>query len=91
MYLKRKEIWVCCLTRDIKALISALTYEDFLGGAVVRIHLLMQEMEEMYFNPWFWKILWRRHGNPLQYSCLGNPMDRGASWAPVHVVINSRT
>ena len=20
----------------------------------------------------------RRHGNPLQYSCLGNPMDRGA-------------
>ena len=21
-----------------------------------------------------------RHGNPLQYSCLGNPMDRGALW-----------
>ena len=21
------------------------------------------------------------HGNPLQYSCLGNPMDRGAWWA----------
>ena len=20
------------------------------------------------------------NGNPLQYSCLGNPMDRGASW-----------
>ena len=25
-----------------------------------------------------------RHGNPLQYSCLGNPMDRGAWWATVH-------
>ena len=24
------------------------------------------------------------HGNPLQYSCLENPMDRGASWATVH-------
>ena len=27
------------------------------------------------------KIPWRRHGNPLQHSCLGNSMDRGASWA----------
>ena len=26
------------------------------------------------------------NGNPLQYSCLGNPMDRGASWATVHGV-----
>ena len=24
------------------------------------------------------------HGNPLQYSCLGNPTDRGAWWATVH-------
>ena len=26
------------------------------------------------------------HGNPLQYSCLENPMDRGAWWAIVHKV-----
>ena len=26
------------------------------------------------------------NGNPLQYSCLGNPMDRGAWWATVHGV-----
>ena len=26
------------------------------------------------------------NGNPLQYSCLGNPMDRGAWWAAVHEV-----
>ena len=25
-----------------------------------------------------------RNGNPLQYSCLGNPMDGGISWATVH-------
>ena len=24
------------------------------------------------------------HGNPLQYSCLENPMDRGAWWATMH-------
>ena len=26
------------------------------------------------------------NGNPLQYSCLGNPMDRGAWWATVQGV-----
>ena len=26
------------------------------------------------------------HGNPLQYSCLKNPMDREAWWATVHTV-----
>ena len=26
------------------------------------------------------------NGNPLQYSCLGNPMDRGAWWVVVHGV-----
>ena len=26
------------------------------------------------------------NGNPLQYSCLGNPMNRGAWWTPVHGV-----
>ena len=30
------------------------------------------------FNPWVRKIPWSRNGNPLQCSCLGNPMDRGA-------------
>ena len=29
------------------------------------------------------------NGNPLQYSCLGNPMDRGACWATVHGVAES--
>ena len=33
----------------------------------------------------------RGHGNPLQYSCLENPMDRGAWWATVHGVTKSQT
>ena len=31
------------------------------------------------------------HGNLLQYSCLGNPMDRGAWWATAHGVGKSQT
>ena len=31
------------------------------------------------------------NGNPLQYSCLENPMDWGAWWAAVHRVTKSRT
>ena len=31
------------------------------------------------------------NGNPLQYSCLENPMDRGVWWATVHVVAESDT
>ena len=31
------------------------------------------------------------NGNPLQYSCVENPMDGGAWWAAVHGVAKSRT
>ena len=31
------------------------------------------------------------NGNPLQYSCLENPMDRGTWWATVHGVAESDT
>ena len=31
------------------------------------------------------------NGNPLQYSCLENPMDGEAWWATVHGVAKSRT
>ena len=31
------------------------------------------------------------NGNPLQYSCLENPIDRGTWWATVHGVAKNRT
>ena len=31
------------------------------------------------------------NGNPVQYSCLENPMDRGAWWATVHGIAKSQT
>ena len=38
------------------------------------------------FYSWVGKFLWRRNGNPLLYSCLRNPTDRGAWQAIVHAV-----
>ena len=34
---------------------------------------------------------WEGNGNPLQYSCRENPMDRGAWWSTVHGVTKSQT
>ena len=31
------------------------------------------------------------HGNPLQYACLGSPMDRGDWWATVQGLVKSQT
>ena len=43
------------------------------------------------FDPWGGRSPGEGHGNPLHYSCLENPMDRGALQAAVHVVAQSRT
>ena len=45
---------------------------------------------------WVWSLGWEDspgegNGNPLQYSCLENPMDGEAWWATVHGVTESRT
>ena len=51
----------------------------------------MQETQELQFHPWVGKAPWSRKRNPLQYSCLEDPMDRGAWQAAVHGVAKSRT
>ena len=43
------------------------------------------------FNPCVGKVPGEGNGNPLQYSCLGNPMDRGVWRATVHGVAKSQT
>ena len=41
--------------------------------------------------PWLGRFPGGGHGNPLQYSCLENPMDRIAWQATVHGVTKSQT
>ena len=43
------------------------------------------------FNPWLGRSPGGGNGNPLQYSYLRNPMDRGAWWTTVHGLIKNWT
>ena len=45
-----------------------------------------RDIRDMGLIPGLERSPGERNGNPLQYSCLGNPMDRGACWATVHSV-----
>ena len=48
-------------------------------------------MVEIFFTLPYTKDFREGDGTPLQYSCLENPMDRGAWWAVVHGVAKSQT
>ena len=49
------------------------------------------DSRDMSSNPGSGRSPGGENGNPLQYSCLENPMDRGAWWATVHGITKSRT
>ena len=52
----------------------------------------MQEMKaDVHLIPWLGQSYGGGLGNPLQCSCLENPMDRGAWWATVHEVAKNQT
>ena len=56
----------------------------FPGGSVVKN--LPANARDMGLIPGLGRSLGGGHGNPLQYSCLENPMDRGAWWVIVHEI-----
>ena len=72
-----------CWTQDKKE--DKRLYLGFSGGSVVKNLPAMQETPGLGRSPR------EGNGNPLQHSCLGNPMDRGAWWAKVHGVTKSLT
>ena len=58
---------------------------DFPGGSVVKNPPANAgDAEDAGLIPGLGRSLREGNGNPLQYSCLGNPTDRGASQATVH-------
>ena len=61
----------------------------FPGGSVIK-HLLASA-GDAGLTPGLGKSPGEGNMNTLQYSCLGNPIDRGAWWATVHGVRKSRT
>ena len=64
----------------------------FPGGSVVRnLPANARDAEDMGSIPGSGRSPGEGNGDPLQYSCLKNPMDRGAWWATVHGVEKSWT
>ena len=61
---------------------------DFPGGTVVKN--LPNNAGDLSSIPGSGRSPGGGNGNPLQYSCLGNPMDRGAWRGTVHAVIKSQ-
>ena len=66
-----------------------LVLTGLLGGSVVKN--LPAKTGDMGSIPGLGRAPGEGNGNPLQYSCLENPMDRGAWWAAVHRVAKSQT
>ena len=56
------------------------------GGASVKKLPANVDVRDVGSVPGLGRSPGGRHSNPLQYSFLGNPMDRGAWWATVHRV-----
>ena len=61
----------------------------FPGGAVVKNPPANADTRDTDSIPGLGRSPEVGNGNPLQYSCLGNPMETGASWAAVHEVAES--
>jgi len=47
------------------------------------------DIRDLSLNPGLGRSPGEGNGNPLQYSCLENPMGRGIWWATVHRVAKS--
>ena len=66
-------------------------YGGFLGGIVVKNPPVnTKNTGDVGSIPGSGRSPGGGNGNPLQYFCQGNPMDRGAWWATVHGVAKSQ-
>ena len=68
------------------------TRQDYPGGSVVENSPVNAgNTGGSGLIPGWGRCLGEGNGNPLQYSCFGNPKDKGALWATVHRVTESWT
>ena len=66
-----------------------MVYPSFSGGSEVKA--AARNAEDLGSIPGSGRSPGEGNGNPLQYSCLENPMDGGAWWTTAHGVTKSRT
>ena len=65
-----------------------ITTKSFPGGSEVKASAW--NVGDLDLIPELGRSPGEGNGNPLQYSCLENPMDQGAWWATVHGVAKSQ-
>ena len=58
---------------------------------IKNLHVNAGDIRDVGSIPGLGRSPGRGHDNPLQYSCLENPMDRGSGTATAHRVTQSRT
>ena len=81
-------LWpVCSLGKTLLAF--ALLHVVLQGQTCLSLQVSLDFLL-LHSSPLWWKG-GEGNGTPLQYSCLENPMDRGAWWVAVHGVAKSRT
>ena len=75
----------------LQVLYSYRLSRGFLGGSLVKNPPAMRRLAiDLGPIPGSGRSSGEGNGNPLQYSCLGNPMDRGAWLTTVHRVTKSQ-
>ena len=77
------------LFKDLRCLDTAMEGAVFPGGSVGKEST--HNAGDLSLIPESGRSPGEGNGNPLQYSCLGGPVDRGAWWATVHVVAKNQT
>ena len=73
----------------MKELFPLKSQNGFPGGSEVKAPAC--NAEDLGLTPESGRSPGEGNGNPLQYSCLENPMDGGAWWDTVHRVTKSQT
>ena len=82
---------------ELKSLLMKVKEESEKAGLTLnRASLVAQRLKRLPLTRETWvpgsgRSPGEENGNPLQYSCLENPMDGGALWATVHGVTKSWT
>ena len=75
------------MRKEVEIIIQLTPGQDFPGGEVVKNpSASVGDTKAMGSNPGSRRSPGEGNGNPLQYSCLENSMDRGAWQATVHAV-----
>ena len=89
MYPWAEDTHAVCVCHSLNSSIHLKHWQlwDSLGGSVVKnLPAVAGGVRDMGSIPGSGSSPGKGNGNPLQYSCLEDPMDRGAWWATVHGV-----